>query len=149
MPIAPDPVDTIERFAELSALLDDPHALRSALLAGVGLDDRTWRAIEGRWMARLKEPGGAALADQLGAVYAETKRNLSDALGPPTDPAPPSPPPVATLRSPLPPPPSREPAPEGVVRPASAPPRRAPRTLADTLESQGLTGAPALPLGEV
>jgi hypothetical protein len=146
MPIAPDPVDTIERYAELSAILDDPHALRSALLAGVGLDERTWREIEGRWMARIKEPGGKALAEQLGAVYAETKRNLSDAIGPPTDPAPPA----ITLRSPLPPAPPREPAPEGVVRPASAPPRRAPRTLADTLESpQGSTGAPALPLGEV
>jgi hypothetical protein len=41
-------------------------------------------------MARLKKPGGQALADKLGEVYAETRRNLSDSLGPPTDSAGPS-----------------------------------------------------------
>jgi hypothetical protein len=145
--IAPDPVDTIERFAELSALLDDPHARRAALLSGVGLDERAWRGTEERWMARLREPGGQALADKLGEVYAETRRNLSDSLGPPTEPAPLSPP-AATLRSPLPPAP-----PEGGVVPPPSPPRsarRAPNPLADTLDSpEGVPLRPAVPFAQV
>jgi hypothetical protein len=66
--IAPDPVDTIERFAELSALLDDPHARRAALLSGVGLDERAWREIEERWMACLKKPGGQPAPPEGGVV---------------------------------------------------------------------------------
>jgi hypothetical protein len=160
MPIPPDPVDTIERFAELSAILDDPHALRVALLSGVGLDERAWRAIEERWMRRIREPGGAALAERLGNVYAETRKNLSESVVPPTEPAgPPSPPssiwrsgahPLAgtmdvgahSLRPALP----FQPAPEGGVVLAPTPPRRAVNPLAQTLESpQGLPVGPALP----
>jgi hypothetical protein len=171
MPIAPDPVDTIERFAELSALLNDPHALRAALLAVVGLDEQAWKAIEQRWMARIRAPGGEVLAQRLSERYAATQRNLSDSI-PPTEPggapADPPPPPSSTLRSPVPPAPIAgphplagtvdtdvralrpalpfQPVPAGVVvrPPPSQSPVRSP--LADTLDSpEGLPLRPALP----
>ena len=148
MPIAPDPVDTIERFAELSALLNDPHALRAALLAGVGLDERTWKAIEERWMARIRAPGGEVLAQRLSERYAATQRNLSESIPPtepsraPTEHASPS---SSTLGSPVP-PALREPAlSSSVVCPPQSP-RIARSPLADTLDSpEGLPLPPALP----
>ena len=168
MPIAPDPVDTIERFAELSAILDDPHALRAAFSPVFGLDERAWRAVEQRWMRRIREPGGAALAETLGKVYAETRKNLSESVAPPTELAAPPPPPSAALRSPPPaaprplggtmdvsahslhPPLPFRPAPEGGVALPPASPRRVGNPLAQTLESpQGLPVGPALPFRPV
>jgi hypothetical protein len=76
---APDPVDTIERFAELSAQQDDPFADADAVLRAVGLDEDAWEIIERRWMERLASggPGVEGLSERFGEVYAATRQRLS------------------------------------------------------------------------
>jgi hypothetical protein len=54
MPTSPDPVDTVERFAELSALLDDPFAKEEEVLRAAGLDRDAWERIEARWLEALR-----------------------------------------------------------------------------------------------
>jgi hypothetical protein len=78
----PDPVDTVERCAELSALLDDPFADRAAVLRAAGLDEESWGAVQERWVARLAAPKGAALVARYGEVYEATLRRLSSGGAP-------------------------------------------------------------------
>ncbi|APR86121.1 hypothetical protein A7982_12294 [Minicystis rosea] len=78
MPTSPDPVDTIERFAELSALLDDPFADEHEILHAFGLDAEAWDAIEARWIARMRAGDGDAesLARLFGKSYRETTQRV-------------------------------------------------------------------------
>jgi hypothetical protein len=69
------PIDTIERFAEVSAVLDEGGASRAALLLGAGLDPATWAEAEARWMPLLKVD--ATLAARFADVYATTRRSMS------------------------------------------------------------------------
>jgi hypothetical protein len=79
----PDPVDTIERFAELSAMQDDPFAEGEAVLRVVGLDEEAWEEIEKAWLARLAAgtPDAEALALRFGETYARTLERLAAAAG--------------------------------------------------------------------
>src|SRR5580692_7125892 len=84
----PDPVDTLERCAELSALLDDPFADRAAVLRGAGLDEATWAAVQERWVAMLTGADSEAIVARYGEVYETTLRRLSsggDRRGPAPD----------------------------------------------------------------
>jgi hypothetical protein len=80
------PIDTIERFAEVSALLDEGGAPRAALLLGAGLDPATWAEAEAHWMPLLKVD--ATLAARFAEVYGTTRRSMSST----TDAAPEPPP---------------------------------------------------------
>ena len=83
-----DPVATVDRCAELSALLDDPFADRAAVLRGAGLDEAAWAAVQERWVATLTGPDGEALVARYGEVYETTLRRLSSGgapVGPPPD----------------------------------------------------------------
>jgi hypothetical protein len=89
MPDAPDmppaPVDTVDRCAELSALLDDPFADRAAVLRGAGLDEAAWGRVQERWVEQLV--ADEALVARYGEVYETTLRRLSSG-GAPVGPAP-------------------------------------------------------------
>jgi hypothetical protein len=69
-----DPAGSVDRFAELSALLADPFADRAAILCEAGLDAERWRAVEEGWAGRLQEDG--AIAERFAAVYLKTVRAL-------------------------------------------------------------------------
>jgi hypothetical protein len=81
MPV-PDRVDTIERCAELSALLEDPFADRAAVLRAAGLDEAAWSAAQERWVEKLAAPEGEALIARYGEVYETTLRRLSSGGAP-------------------------------------------------------------------
>ena len=83
----PDPVATVDRCAELSALLDDPFADRSAVLRAAGLDEKSWAAIQERWVAMLAAAESDALVGRYGEVYETTLRRLASG-GAPARPAP-------------------------------------------------------------
>jgi hypothetical protein len=72
----PDPVDTIERFAEISALLDDPFAEEDEVLRALGLDADGWDEIEARWLLRLRAEDAAPLGKRFGKAYRETVERL-------------------------------------------------------------------------
>jgi hypothetical protein len=78
-PTLPDPVDTIERFAELSALLDDPFAEEEEILRASGLDTQAWEATEARWLGQLRAGGSDIedLARRFGKTYRETTARLA------------------------------------------------------------------------
>jgi hypothetical protein len=76
----PDPVDTIERFAELSALLDDPYAEEDETLRARGLDRAGWAAIEARWLRAIR--GGEVDQEALlrySKTYGATRAQLDGA----------------------------------------------------------------------
>lgn len=77
MSTLPDPVDTIERFAEISALLDDTFADEDEVLRASGLDAETWDRIEARWLTRLKEVEGIELGKRFGKAYRETVQRIA------------------------------------------------------------------------
>jgi hypothetical protein len=68
----PDPVDTVDRCAELSALLDDPFGDRAAVLRGAGLDEAAWGRVQERWVTKLV--ADEALVARYGEVYETTLR---------------------------------------------------------------------------
>jgi hypothetical protein len=78
-PTLPDPVDTIERFAELSALLDDPFAEEDEVLRAAGLDAEAWEAIQARWVGELRGGSGDVedLARRFGKMYRETTARIT------------------------------------------------------------------------
>jgi hypothetical protein len=77
MSTLPDPVDTIERFAEISALLDDTFAERDEVLRAFGLDAEIWARIEARWLLRFQEAEGTELGKRFGKAYRETVQRLA------------------------------------------------------------------------
>ena len=83
----PDPVDTIEGFAELVAALDDPFAEEAEVLRAAGLDEESWEAIVKRWMdqAALANPTDD-LAARFAKIYAEARQR--QATGSAAEPAP-------------------------------------------------------------
>lgn len=72
---APSPYGSIERFAELSARLDDPFADRQAVLRAAGLNEGRWGDIVQRWSTRLRASEGAVLATRFGDGYAAAMRH--------------------------------------------------------------------------
>lgn len=76
------PIDSIERFAEVSATLDDPFAERDEVLRAAGLDAAGWAETERRWSQRLREdtadPKGTLVA-RFSKVYTATRQELSSA----------------------------------------------------------------------
>ncbi len=62
-----DPADSVDRFAELSALLADPFADRAAILRAAGLDAERWRQVQEGWAGCLQE--GGPVAERFAAVY--------------------------------------------------------------------------------
>jgi hypothetical protein len=76
----PDPVDTIERFAEISALPDDAFTEEADVLRAVGLDVASWEAIEAGWMAQLRSGtlDVEEVVERFGKVYRATRSSLSN-----------------------------------------------------------------------
>src|SRR6478609_8285318 len=68
--------DSIDRYAELCARLDDVFASRAATLSAAGLDEQAWTALFAQWAERLCAIDGAAFAKRFGDIYAATRRNL-------------------------------------------------------------------------
>jgi hypothetical protein len=73
-------IDTIERFARLSALLDDPFGDRKQILSDAGLDEAAWAALLLRWSARMGEGGDRTLGQRFAEVYGKTMREIT--MGP-------------------------------------------------------------------
>ena len=78
----PDPIATVDRCAEVSALLEDPFADRAAVLHGAGLDENTWAAAQARWVERLVAPDAEPLVARFGEVYETTLRRLTSGGAP-------------------------------------------------------------------
>ncbi len=76
MLMSPNPVTTVERFAELSARLADPFADRATILCDAGLDAQSWGDIESRWQTRLGAASEEqdALVARFGEVYESVRR---------------------------------------------------------------------------
>lgn len=68
--------DSIDRYAELCARLDDVFVPRAATLGAAGLDEQAWISISAEWAERLCASEGAALAERFSEVYAATRRRL-------------------------------------------------------------------------
>ena len=49
------PADSLEAYAKLAALLDDPFADRADLLRGAALDEDGWARIQRAWAPRLRD----------------------------------------------------------------------------------------------
>lgn len=143
----PDPVDTVERFAELSALQDDPFAEQDEVLRAAGLDDETWEAIEKRWMDRLSSGGSDVeeLTGRFGKTYSETRQRL--AIGVAAGPVPDTQPTGAGFLSTEAQPWRAEAAEVGRDVAPEAPPRVAHtvRSVADTLDCPTCLPVPLLP----
>jgi hypothetical protein len=90
---AADPTSSIDRFAEVSALLADPFSDGAAVLRDAGLDAEGWRKVEESWVPRLERDEAAA--ERFGVVFERTLRALSASpavpLGRPGERAPPRP----------------------------------------------------------
>jgi hypothetical protein len=71
------PEDTIERFAEIAALVDDGYVPRLDLLAAAGLDHTSWKHLERHWMVCLAEGTDADLAVRFATTYARTRASLA------------------------------------------------------------------------
>jgi hypothetical protein len=98
----PDPIATVDRCAEVSALLEDPFADRAAVLRGAGLDENTWAAAQARWVERLAAPDAEALVTRFGEVYETTLRRMASGgapVAPASDPDGEEPGAAPTLRS--------------------------------------------------
>lgn len=76
MDSASDPNHSIDRFAELSAEVDDLFADRAAVLAHAGLDDAAWMRLNEHWLVAFREPEGDHRAARFAEVFARTKARL-------------------------------------------------------------------------
>jgi hypothetical protein len=65
--------DSIDRYAELCAQLDDAFAPRAAILGSVGLDEQAWTGLTAQWAGRLCAGDGGVFAQRFGDVYAATR----------------------------------------------------------------------------
>ena len=72
------PIDTVEGFARLVVLLDDPFADRAALLEAAGLDEAGWRDAMRRWTG-LIESSDDALVDRFVAAYRLARHEIEGA----------------------------------------------------------------------
>jgi hypothetical protein len=70
------PIDPLMAFAALSAQLADPFADRAEVLGRAGFDEERWKTLEDGWARRFREPGGQALAERLGVLFAQAVRDL-------------------------------------------------------------------------
>ena len=61
--------ESVERFAQLCALLNEGFADRAIVLASAGLDDNSWKQLESRWMTQIAQSADGALARRFGAAY--------------------------------------------------------------------------------
>jgi hypothetical protein len=75
MPTTPARSGSIERFAQLCALLDDGFAVRADILAAAGLDEAAWRALRAEWVPRLASGDAPDLALHFGRAYARARRH--------------------------------------------------------------------------
>jgi hypothetical protein len=73
------PEHSIERFAELVALVDDGLTPRSTVLRAAELDADAWRRIEGQWMARLAAGDEPDIALRFARRYGLTRQSFSTA----------------------------------------------------------------------
>jgi hypothetical protein len=73
----PLPECTIERFAELVAIIDDGSVPRARILQAAGFDEIAWKRVEGHWMEHLAAGNDHDLAARFGTVYGRTKYSLS------------------------------------------------------------------------
>jgi hypothetical protein len=72
------PVESIERFAELCALLNEGFADRARVLGAAGLDEAAWKRLETRWMTQIAESSNGALARRFGEAYAAKRRPFAE-----------------------------------------------------------------------
>ena len=66
----------IEWVAILAARLSEPGADRGRILGAMGLDEATWRGIEGEWASRLRNAsrrGEAALLEKFAEAWASAR----------------------------------------------------------------------------
>jgi aryl carrier-like protein len=147
----PDPVDTIERFAELSARMEDPFADEEKVLREAGLDSMQWDAAQARWTKRISSSAADAedLSRRFGAAYVAAKERLAGRTG---EGVPPTVPDVPGFLSAEAQPWRAEAAAVGFGAAGEAPPFAPPpppqpagSSVADTLESGAPLPVPALP----
>ncbi len=72
------PEDTIERFAEIAALVDEGYVPRLDRLAAAGLDHASWKQLERYWMSRLAEGNDADLAIRFATTYGRTRASFAN-----------------------------------------------------------------------
>lgn len=75
----PLPECTIERFAEIAAIIDDGPVSRASILHAAGFDEIAWTRVESHWMVRLAAGTDPDMAARFGTVYGRTKYSLSSA----------------------------------------------------------------------
>lgn len=80
MPKPPSPTDSLEAYAKLAALLDDPFADRADLLRGAGLDEASWASIQRAWAPRLHQTDEGR---RYSRIYKATMRSLAGTAVPP------------------------------------------------------------------
>jgi hypothetical protein len=68
---------TIERFAEIAAVMDEDQVSRAAILEAAGIDTITWKNLERYWMTRLAAGNDPDLAMRFGTTYGRTRCSLS------------------------------------------------------------------------
>lgn len=68
--------DSVERYAELCALLDAPFVDRASILRSANLDEASFADLLTQWTDKLTSPGGADAA-RFGAAYAAARKALS------------------------------------------------------------------------
>ena len=73
----PLPECTIERFAELSARIDEGRAPRASILEAAGIEEITWAHVERHWLMRLFAGDDHDLAARFGTMYGRTKYTLA------------------------------------------------------------------------
>ncbi len=75
----PLPECTIERYAEIVAIIDDGAMSRVSILRAAGFDEIAWKRVKVYWMERLAAGIDHELAARFGTVYGRTKYSLSSA----------------------------------------------------------------------
>jgi hypothetical protein len=131
----PDPTTSVDRFAELSALLAEPLADRAAILGAAGLDPERWQTTQDDWAKRLRDDG--IVAARFAEVFDRTLGAVTAPAAPLAQPLPGGALPfAATVDVDL-----------SAMRPvvASQHPSSPPNALADTLESPTRLPVPGLP----
>ena len=71
--------ESIERFAQLCALLNEGFADRALVLASAGLDDSSWKQLESRWMTQIAQSTDGSLARRFGEAYTAARAPSTDA----------------------------------------------------------------------
>lgn len=77
----PEPLITLEQYAQISAELAEQRQPRPAILESHGLDADAWSLEERGWMGRISDAamaGDASLSEQFSALYLAAQRALAD-----------------------------------------------------------------------